>query len=160
VNPGVLCATAALADRAECTQERDRLLARLLEIHGPLQAPQPAASQNPRRTQGDEFASLQVAGLVQLGERLLADGRIDPAMAERLWETAVAVADSPGPRLVRLAVLNRAAGAAVRAGRTATAERFRQKAGTLIAEQQRAGARAEAAAGTLAEVIRRLLKDQ
>jgi hypothetical protein len=61
---------------------------------------------------------------------------------------------------VRLAVLNRAAGAAVRAGRTATAERFRQKADTLIAEQQRAGARAEAAAGTLAEVIRRLLKDQ
>lgn len=160
VNPGVLCATAALADRAECIQERDRLLARLLEIHGPLQAPQPAASQNPRRTQGDEFASLQVAGLVQLGERLLADGRIDPAMAERLWETAVAAADNPGPRLVRLAVLNRAAGAAVRAGRTATAERFRQKADTLIAEQQRAGARAEAAAGTLAEVIRRLLKDQ
>ncbi|MFM8477260.1 MAG: hypothetical protein ACKOEO_15880, partial [Planctomycetaceae bacterium] len=160
VNPGVLCATAALADRAECIQERDRLLSRLLEVSGSLQAPQPAASENPRRTQGDEFAGFQVAGLVQLGERLLADGRIDPALAERLWETAVASAGTSGPRLVRLAMLNRAAGAAMRAGLTATATRFRQQAEALISEQQRAGARAEAAAGTLAEVIRRLLKDE
>jgi hypothetical protein len=98
-----------------------------------------------------------LAGLVPLAERLLADGRIDAAMAERLWDVAAAAAERPGPRLVRLALLNRAAGAASRAGTTTAAQRYRQRADQLIAEQQRAGVRAEVAAESVAELIRGLL---
>jgi hypothetical protein len=157
---GLLCAAAALADRAECVAERDRLITRLLAASAAAEGGQPAtavAPAGPRSTQGDEFAALQLAGLVPLAERLLADGRIDAAMAERLWDVAAAAAERPGPRLVRLALLNRAAGAASRAGTTTAAQRYRQRADQLIAEQQRAGVRAEVAAESVAELIRGLL---
>jgi hypothetical protein len=81
-------------------------------------------------------------------------------MAERLWEAAVAATERPGARLVRLAVLNRAAGAAARAGLQVVAERYRGKADELVTEQQQAGGRTRADVETLAEVVRRLLQSE
>jgi hypothetical protein len=155
---GLLCAAAAFADRAELTNERDRLIARLLESSAV--PPPPGQAGQLQKTQGDEFAGLQIAGLVEFGQRLLADGRIDQTMAERLWEAAVAATERPGARLVRLAVLNRAAGAAARAGLQVVAERYRGKADELITEQQQAGGRSAADVETLAEVVRRLLQSE
>ena len=155
---GLLCAAAAFADRAELTNERDRLIARLLESSAV--PPPPGQAGQLQKTQGDEFAGLQIAGLVEFGQRLLADGRIDQTMAERLWEAAVAVTERPGARLVRLAVLNRAAGAAARAGLQVVAERYRGKADELVTEQQQAGGRTRADVETLAEVVRRLLQSE
>jgi DNA-binding transcriptional LysR family regulator len=60
---------------------------------------------------------------------------------------------------VRLALLNRATGAAMRAGLTDAGRRYRQAADELISEQQRSGDRANTATGTLAEVIRGLLSE-
>jgi tetratricopeptide (TPR) repeat protein len=156
---GLVCAAVALADRADCLVERDLLITQLLATAANPGSPQPVIPANAQMTQGDEFAGMQVAGLVPLGERLLADGRIELSVAERLWDAAAAAAQQPGPRLVRLALLNRAAGAALRAGLTDAGQRYRRQANELISEQQRAADRANVATGTLAEVIRRLLNE-
>jgi hypothetical protein len=141
--------------------ERDRLIALLLANAADTSSSEETVTANVRVTQGEEFSALQVAGLVQLAERLLADSRIELSVAERLWDAAAvaAAAQRPGTRLVRLALLNRATGAAMRAGLTDAGRRYRQAADELISEQQRSGDRANTATGTLAEVIRGLLSE-
>jgi hypothetical protein len=108
---GLICAAAAIADRAECIVERDRLIALLLATAADTSSSEDAVTANVRVTQGDEFSAMQVAGLVQLAERLLADSRIELSVAERLWDAAAtaAAAQRQGTRLVRLALLNRTA---------------------------------------------------
>jgi len=156
---GLNCAAAAIADRAECLVERDRLISLLLTTAADTGRSNEAVTANGRVTQGDEFATMQVAGLVQLAERLLADGRVEQSVAERLWDAAATAAQRPGTRLVRLALLNRATGAAMRAGLTDAGRRYRRLAEELISEQQQSGDRANAATETLAETIRGLLSE-